>query len=240
MKKIIPNDTRRKLLKSTLAGGALAGVTLPTRWSQPIIDSMTLPAHAMTSSDFFGSGLASSTTSLDLDTTEQYVNNDPSMGEQLLDAVVPEANAGKLLDHIHAACALDMGDDFLITHQRSALEISEPICDDGLPIPPTPTYISRHRRQGLIPKNGSDGSLSIIATGALCKPPGCNSLTARIINYNPGDNQIELEIDNCQKGSDRIVIPPSNACSFDNLDDCSEINKGVDEEEAVVIPCDGI
>ncbi len=38
---------RRKALKSMLAGGAVAG-SLPGQWVKPIVESVTLPAHAST------------------------------------------------------------------------------------------------------------------------------------------------------------------------------------------------
>jgi len=49
------NDTktnsRRQVLKATLAGtgAVIAGKSLPEQWSRPVVDSITLPAHAQTS-----------------------------------------------------------------------------------------------------------------------------------------------------------------------------------------------
>jgi hypothetical protein len=45
------NESRRKLLKSIAAGGGavIAGKSLPENWSRPVVDSVLLPAHALTS-----------------------------------------------------------------------------------------------------------------------------------------------------------------------------------------------
>lgn len=41
---------RRRLLSAlTLGGGALAAKSLPERWTQPVVDSVVLPAHAQSS-----------------------------------------------------------------------------------------------------------------------------------------------------------------------------------------------
>jgi len=39
---------RRKLIKSLAAGGAMA-VAIPNKWTSPIVDSVVVPAHAVTS-----------------------------------------------------------------------------------------------------------------------------------------------------------------------------------------------
>jgi len=47
------NDSRRKLLKSIVAGSGtvVAGKSLPESWSKPVIDSVVLPAHAVTTDE---------------------------------------------------------------------------------------------------------------------------------------------------------------------------------------------
>ncbi len=43
---------RRELLKAlTLGGGAVAATQLPTTWTKPVVDSVTLPVHAQTTSE---------------------------------------------------------------------------------------------------------------------------------------------------------------------------------------------
>ncbi len=43
-------DRRRELLKAlSLGGGAVAVTRLPATWSSPVVDAVTLPAHAVTS-----------------------------------------------------------------------------------------------------------------------------------------------------------------------------------------------
>ena len=42
-------EQRRKVLKSTLAGGAVITTSiLPKKWTKPALDSVVLPAHAAT------------------------------------------------------------------------------------------------------------------------------------------------------------------------------------------------
>ena len=45
------NESRRKILKSIVAGSGavIAGKSLPENWTKPVVDSVTLPAHAQTS-----------------------------------------------------------------------------------------------------------------------------------------------------------------------------------------------
>ena len=44
------NDSRRKLLKTAVAGSGavIAGKTLPEDWAKPVVDSIVLPVHAET------------------------------------------------------------------------------------------------------------------------------------------------------------------------------------------------
>ncbi len=41
-------DQRRKLLKALSLGGAAAATQLPAKWTKPIVESVSLPAHAQT------------------------------------------------------------------------------------------------------------------------------------------------------------------------------------------------
>jgi hypothetical protein len=76
-------ENRRKLLKSVAAGGGaiIAGKTLPKEWSRPVVDSVMLPAHAITSLGPF-SGSAGS-----------VMLESDSMLAQAMDAVIPQAHA---------------------------------------------------------------------------------------------------------------------------------------------------
>ena len=53
------NEKRRKLLKSIAAGSGavIAGKSLPGSWSRPVVDAVTLPAHAQTSGGNFTGAL---------------------------------------------------------------------------------------------------------------------------------------------------------------------------------------
>ncbi len=81
--------SRRKLLKSILAGGgvAVAGRGLPEQWTKPVVDAVLLPAHAQTTCG----GITSYAGGVILSTTSVEVNNSPV--EKLLDLVVPRALA---------------------------------------------------------------------------------------------------------------------------------------------------
>ena len=42
------NQLRRKLIKSTLAGGAVISTSIvPEKWKKPALDSVVLPSHAL-------------------------------------------------------------------------------------------------------------------------------------------------------------------------------------------------
>ena len=58
MKSDLSKASRRKLLRSIAAGGGavVAGQTLPSRWTKPVVDSVLLPAHAQTSAVPPGAG----------------------------------------------------------------------------------------------------------------------------------------------------------------------------------------
>jgi hypothetical protein len=80
------DKSRRKLLKSIAAGsGAIvAGKSLPESWSRPVVDSVMLPAHAMTSLITTHAG----------QTTQRVAQLDTdSMFAEVLDTLVPEAKA---------------------------------------------------------------------------------------------------------------------------------------------------
>ena len=79
-------ESRRKLLKSIAAGsGAIvAGKSLPDSWSRPMVDSVVLPAHAMTSLTE-SSGPAGDIQNAKLETDSLFA--------KAVDSLVPEAQA---------------------------------------------------------------------------------------------------------------------------------------------------
>lgn len=76
--------SRRQLLKASVVGtGAfVAGKSLPDQWSRPLVESVTLPAHAQTSLAGVGGGLMLS------------LENGVSADEYIFDSLIPSANAG--------------------------------------------------------------------------------------------------------------------------------------------------
>jgi hypothetical protein len=52
------NGNRRRLIKALSVTGVAAGaVSLPQQWTRPVVDSVSLPAHAQTTAQgFFGQG----------------------------------------------------------------------------------------------------------------------------------------------------------------------------------------
>ena len=83
------NENRRKLLKSIAAGSGavIAGKSLPEKWSRPIVDSVVIPAHALTSPVVYAANL-----SLLMQAASETMMAADKSG--LLDSLVPNANAG--------------------------------------------------------------------------------------------------------------------------------------------------
>ncbi|MDH3378156.1 MAG: hypothetical protein OEQ39_14520 [Gammaproteobacteria bacterium] len=83
------NESRRKLLKSALAGSGavIAGKSLPENWTKPVVESVLLPAHAQTS--FVGGSYHlrpnGNTTGLNSDSDNLFA--------RLVDSTIPTANA---------------------------------------------------------------------------------------------------------------------------------------------------
>lgn len=71
---------RRKLLKTSIvgAGAVIAGKSLPEQWARPVVESITLPAHAQTSLLSAGGPLLLSVTAID---------------DSIIDLLVPTAQA---------------------------------------------------------------------------------------------------------------------------------------------------
>jgi hypothetical protein len=78
---------RRRLLQSLAAGGGAwaSKVVLPEQWRRPVVDVLSLPAHAQTTGDVMN---GTSTVEIEVD----VVQADP-----LLDALVPQGLAAPLL-----------------------------------------------------------------------------------------------------------------------------------------------
>jgi hypothetical protein len=78
--------SRRKLLKSLAASGGavIAGKSLPESWSRPVVDSVMLPAHALTS--FVGRSFTNPIRGVAIDPDSQFA--------RVLGSLVNEAHAG--------------------------------------------------------------------------------------------------------------------------------------------------
>lgn len=75
-------NSRRQLLKTTIlgTGAVVAGKSLPEQWSRPLVESVTLPAHAQTSLISITGGLLLSI-------------EEASLDDSILDTLVPTAHA---------------------------------------------------------------------------------------------------------------------------------------------------
>ncbi len=68
---IIDKSRRGVMQKAATGAGAaaVAGVTLPKKWTKPVMDSVILPAHAETTSGAGGAGGTTTTTTTPAPTT---------------------------------------------------------------------------------------------------------------------------------------------------------------------------
>ena len=83
------DKSRRKLLKSIAAGSGavIAGKSLPESWSRPVVDSVLLPAHALTSNQIY------STNNVQIGMNDQITGGD-TMLAGLVNSLLPSAEAG--------------------------------------------------------------------------------------------------------------------------------------------------
>lgn len=97
------SNSRRNLLKSIAAGSGavIAGKSLPEKWSRPVVDSVLLPAHALTSNQVYSSNLAA------IGMNELHPGGDTLLA-RFADGLVPQADAGVILTTV-IACATTAG-----------------------------------------------------------------------------------------------------------------------------------
>lgn len=104
--------SRRRVLKTALLGGAsvTAFKLLPERWTRPVVEAVSLPAHAQTSPIVFEGPWASGASPAGPGPARQR-----GLGGRLLDAIVPEARAGAPLpgecEAIFGICIDKVDDD---------------------------------------------------------------------------------------------------------------------------------
>jgi hypothetical protein len=103
-----PSAGRRRLL-AALGTGAITTALLPKRWTEPVLESVLLPAHAATS---YG-GQGSFTTFSRL----------TDAGSSLLDFLVPKANAGNIAPTSFDVCVrvTDYQGDIVVALDTGAL-----------------------------------------------------------------------------------------------------------------------
>ena len=94
------NQARRKLLKTLGVSGAVAStMTMPEKWVRPAVDAVLLPAHAQITGPGGYGNTVTLTDNLNPNLFEGYAENDlsptPSIGSQLLNFLIPPAEAGK-------------------------------------------------------------------------------------------------------------------------------------------------
>jgi hypothetical protein len=83
------DKSRRKLLKSIAAGSGavVAGKSLPDSWVRPVVDSVLLPAHALTSNQIY------STNNVLIGMNGQTTGGDTLLAG-LVNSILPPAEAG--------------------------------------------------------------------------------------------------------------------------------------------------
>ncbi|MDZ7842378.1 MAG: hypothetical protein U5R46_16385 [Gammaproteobacteria bacterium] len=95
------HKNRRRLLKTIAGAGGIytAGKMLPETWTRPVVDAVSLPAHAQTSGVFFGVvGI-------------EEITNAPPAGGGILDLIVPAAHAEDRPPREAHICVVPQGDE---------------------------------------------------------------------------------------------------------------------------------
>lgn len=161
------SDSRRKLLKSiaTGSGAIIAGKSLPESWRRPVVDSVMLPAHALTSP-----GLIYSENNFLIQGTLDTQSD--SMLAGLINKCIPIANAQPDLADIFDGCATIMGDNVEVHIQR--VDFGDQQTTDF---------------KGSLPL---DGSASLLTITSPCAPV-IATLSASVVSHN--NNEIVLNFD---------------------------------------------
>lgn len=91
------NLGRRKIVKSLVAGGGVIGASSTVdKWAKPVVDSLTLPAHAQTTmADPLGNFVVEDR-AITMNSNEMFneMLSDESLSEELLEFFLPSAQAG--------------------------------------------------------------------------------------------------------------------------------------------------
>lgn len=175
------SESRRKLLKSIAAGsGAIvAGKSLPNSWSRPVVDSVMLPAHALTSMPAY------SATGIPGQSVPFGLLEPGNLFADIVDTLVPEASAGNPGDgggSGYYACAQPAG--------ATANVVVAGLGSNRF-TPTGPLII----RRGTLNMDGTAGLLT--ASGAdisSCAPFSTNEVEARIDPSQTNDTQLVIQI----------------------------------------------
>ena len=101
--------SRRRLIQFMVAGGVVATAkSVPNSWSRPVVNSVTLPAHAQTSLIILGNNRnLGATDTQDMEQTESLLASGISNGwAEIYDTLVQEAEAGADGDDGPVECRL--------------------------------------------------------------------------------------------------------------------------------------
>lgn len=191
---------RRDLLKKlALSSSALAaGGVIPKHWVRPVVDTVVIPAHAQTSGGvFFGSVLAV------IVQNENFLGEPTSIFAQALDSTVPAAHATDVgQGSPHTLCIEDNGSSMAITYQNPA---------------------NIYRFQGSLQKNGTPGTLTLVAKGTACDDPYCGTIRPATIT-SVSASSVTVELPRCTTpGAYELTVTLGGPCSFPALGSCEEI-----------------
>jgi hypothetical protein len=138
--------SRRRLLRAVAGAGGLvtAGRLLPETWTRPVVDAVSLPAHAQTSGSYYGV----------VPIPENEING--QIQRSLIDLIIPAAHAQEvprfaLEAHI---CVIPQGDSArmdVVTRQV---------------LGPNPNTGILH--SGVVPIDGSPANLAFVDSGTNC------------------------------------------------------------------------
>ncbi|KAA3630362.1 MAG: hypothetical protein DWQ08_06360 [Proteobacteria bacterium] len=139
-------SNRRRLLKAlTIGGGAVSAANLPTSWKTPVIESVSLPAHAQTTTPNVLSGGANAITALDRDRSAEsglFAENRVRRAS-IFDQFIKTARAGPGLEPYftnvlrgYAERDIGRGDGWWFVQVLAVFEVDDELYSDHPPKSP--------------------------------------------------------------------------------------------------------